>query len=109
MAKIDQKPSSCATSADMTSNAWLFGYFSSTGIAVCGAGARAHGIIGDQFVSGASEEVDFYTEPRKCKVMSGASFSQGAALTPNSSGQAVTATTGNIVSAIAMEAATAAN
>lgn len=112
MAKLDSYPVTAVASGDLSAKTWCFGKMTSTGIAACSsAGERADGVIGEGYPkapTAAGQALDFYVE-RVVKVRTGASVAEGDELTPDTSGRAVTATTGNVVRAKALEAAGAAD
>lgn len=84
-------------------------------VAVAGNGADPIGVLYEQNYSptvaaAANQQVSVVKPTGICLIKAGAAFSAGAKLMPNTNGDgtALTATTGNFVGAIALEAATAA-
>jgi hypothetical protein len=104
-------PISLPAAADLTSKLFRFGKHTSTGIAVCSvAGERADGIIGSHYKTTpvVGDAVDLFID-RMPLIESGASYSAGANLTTDASGRAVAAGAGDVVNAVAIDAATAAS
>lgn len=113
MAKLDSIPVTLTASADLSTSVWFFGKMTSTGVAVCSTlGERAHGVIGEGYTpaNAAGMAVDFYAKPGTIvKLRASAAIAEGAELTPAATGKAVTAVSTNIVAALALEAADAAD
>lgn len=97
-----------AADADLSTHARKFARFTTNnGVALCGAGVRADGVI--------------YQKPRAtigtavgviilgtAEVVAGAAVATGAMVTSDATGRAITAATGNAVNGTAMNAAAAA-
>lgn len=112
MATIDTNyiASTATAAGDLTGKQWHFGKLSSTGVTTCSVlGERAHGIIGSE-PNALGGALDFYAEVgKRVKVSASGAISKGDEITTDANGQAKTAVSTNIVTAIAEEAATNAN
>lgn len=104
------KPVSMIANADLSASQYCFVTLNSSAkVALTGAGLSADGILQDK---PAAADRAASVEPavgRISKMKSGAAFSKGDSLSPDSTGRGVTATSGDVVGAKAMEAATDAN
>lgn len=109
-ATLDSSPVNLTAAADLSAKLFRFGKLTSTGVNVCTvAGEKADGIIGahQKKTPVAGDAVDFYVE-RLMLVEAGAAFSAGDELATDATGTARTATAGQYVNAVAIDAATAA-
>lgn len=110
LAKLDSNPVSLIAAADLSAKLFRFGKFTSTGINVCTvAGEKADGIIGSCFkkTPAAGDSFDLYIE-RVMLIEAGAAFAAGDELATDATGCGRTATAGQYVNAVAIDAATAA-
>ena len=108
--KIDSKPVSLLSAADLSTYLFRFGKVTSTGINLCTTpGEKADGIIGAYYthVPAAGDAIDFYVD-RMPLIESGASYAAGVDLTTDSLGRAVAAGTGDVINGRSVDAATAA-
>lgn len=111
MAKIDSTPVSVTAAADLSAKTWYFGKLTSGGLNVCSTlGEHSDGIIGGgtKATMAAGDACDLYVD-KIVKVVASAAIAKGDELTPAATGKAVTAATGNVVRAKALEAADAAD
>lgn len=93
--------------ADLTAGQHLFVVVNSSGkIVAAGAGAAVDGVL--QNNPAADQAATVWGVGSVSKVVAGAAVSQGAQVTPNASGQAVTAASGNYIAGRALQAATGA-
>ena len=108
-AKIDSSPVSLPAAADLTTKLFRFGKMTATGINVCTvAGERATGIIGAHYKKTpvAGDAVDFYLE-RVMLIEAGEAIAVNDQLATDANGKAKVADAGDVVLAIAIDAATA--
>lgn len=107
--KLDSTPVSLPAAADLTTKLFRFGKITATGVNVCTvAGEQAHGIIGAHYKASpvAGDAVDFYLERLMIIEASGV-IAVGDNLTTDANGKAKVAAAGDVVNAIAVDAATA--
>jgi hypothetical protein len=91
------------TGADLSTHQYKFVDVNSSGLAVlASAGADAHGVVQNKPASGRAATV---VNRGISKVVAGAAVAAGAQVTGDSSGRAVTATTGNKIHGTALQAA----
>ena len=104
------RPVSIPANADLSASQYCLVTMNSSGkVAVVGAGLSADGVLQNK-PAAANRAASVATTPGQItKIKAGASFSAGDHLTPDSSGRAITATSGDVRSAKAMEAASGAN
>src|SRR5690242_2744917 len=96
-------------SADLSADQYHFVSVNSDGqLALTGAGAAAHGVLQDK-PTAQGEAAELGVPGGVSKVVAGAAVNAGAELAADSTGRGVTATTGDFVAGIALEAAAAAN
>ena len=89
--------------SSLTGSQYLFAKVDSAGkIAVAGAGELAIGVIENKPGAGEPVTVAIYGV---IKVKAGATFAAGAKIAANAAGKAITATTGQQINGIALEAA----
>lgn len=108
-AKIESTPVSLPAAADLSAKLFRFGKFTATGVNVCSvAGERADGIIGAHYkkTPAAGDAVDFYLDRIMLVEASGA-IAVDDQLTTDANGKAKVAGAGDVVNAIALDAATA--
>lgn len=106
MATIDTLPVSLTAAADLSAKLYYFGKMSSSGIALCSvAGERADGVIGSK-PTAAGDALDLFID-RVLPVICGGSVAKGDPLATDANGKAVTATSGQYVNGIALEAGSA--
>lgn len=103
-------PITLIANADLSASQYCFGTVNSSGkLAITGAGLAADGILQDK-PAAADRPAQVGTTPgRISKMKAGAAITNGDNLTPDSTGRGVTATSGDVVGAKALEAASGAN
>ena len=108
-AKLDSNPVSLIAAADLSTKLFRFGKITSTGVNVCTvAGEKADGIIGAMYkkTPAAGDAVDLYID-RVMLIEAGAAITAGDELATDAAGKAQTATAGQYVNGVALDAATA--
>lgn len=104
---LDGRTLTLEASADLSSSQYLFVALGSTGIAVVsGSGGKAVGVLQDK--PAALGRAGCVQYDGVTKVKAGAVVAKGADIMSNTSGQAITCTTGLVSQGTALEAATAA-
>jgi len=104
------RPISIPASADLSASQYCFVTVNSSGkAAVVGAGLSADGILQDKPAAADRPAAIASTPGRISKMRAGAQFTAGDDLTPDSTGRGVTATSGDVVGAKALEDASGAD
>ncbi len=106
------RPVGLPANGDLTSGGtvnpqFLFAVMTATGLAIAGAGAASVGVIQDK-PNAAGVESEVAVVGQISKVVAGAAVNEGDQIMSNSSGQGITATTGNFVNGFALAAASGA-
>lgn len=94
---------SLVTGADLSTHQYKMVRFGATDLQLCGAGLKAHGILQDKPASGV---VGCVRKGGISQVVCGGNVSKGAEFTSDSAGRAVTATSGDEINGVALEAGT---
>ena len=106
--KVD--PISIPANADLSASQYCLGTVNSSGkLAIVGAGLSADGILQDKPAAADRPASVGCTPGRISKMRAGAAITAGDSLTPDSTGRGVTATSGDVVAAKALEAASGAD
>jgi len=104
------RPVSIPANADLSASQYCFVVINATGkVAVVGAGLAADGILQDKPAAADRPAAVGATPGQISKCRAGASFTAGDDLTPDSTGRAVTATSGDVKGAKALEDASGAD
>jgi len=105
--KVGETLPGVEAAADLSTHQFKFVKMTSTGINICGAGEAAVGVLQNK-PSALGQAATVWGAGTVSKVVAGAAVAKGAKVTPDATGRAVTAASGNYEAGQALDASTGA-